>query len=167
MLSAAPEALRILGLAFRAYVVLPEAQGNNKMAQQVVQELSNEYQLYLDTTTVNSCAEQTAGTAAGRCSPLTSAILGISGALMILLPSDYTANSVADGSNSSSKAHSRCLGLMLDAVRRGLPVMFVGQLDALQKEQALAAAGAAGWSQQVRNCIRLSDVCWRVTSARH
>jgi hypothetical protein len=152
LLAAAPEALKALGLAYRAFVIAPSTSADaaamdsssivsssTAAAQhQLLQRLHSSYRLY-----ISNSAEYMVGSASfaspDGCNTFAEAVLGLSASVLLLLPHP--------GQGAAAAALSSCLPLLLAAVRKGVPVHCVGQ--PLEQQGVLEAAAAAGWSNQV------------------
>jgi hypothetical protein len=168
LLAAAPEALKALGLAYRAFVIAPGSSLDAEVAshaasgaaatyaaasaaveaqQLLLQQLSKKYRLYISQPADHGSSDVPT-TAPDGSNAFGTAVLGLSASVLLLLP-----HPGERGSHKSELAAEaallRCLPLLLTAVRRSVPVHCVGQLGQQEQQEVLAAAAAAGWSDQV------------------
>lgn len=185
LLSAAPEALKMLGIAYRAYVMMPgrlaapkscssiaatatacggKAAGvtapQRQVQQWIVQQLFLNYRLYVnESPTLDST---------GCCDSFAMAVLSLSASLMILLPdsSSQSSGSSSTSNNSGSSGSSQCvaalqsyLPVLLEALQRSKPMILVGELQQAEQEVVLRHAAAAGWPDQVTlNAVALNSI---------
>jgi hypothetical protein len=120
--------------------------------QQLLQQLSKKYRLYISQPDDLSCDVPIA--VPDGCNTFATALLGLSASMLLLLPHPGERDS-RNSEHAAAAALSRCLPLLLTAVRRSVPVHCVGQLGQQEQQEVLAAAAAAGWSDQVgdRRCL--------------
>jgi hypothetical protein len=168
LLAAAPEALNALGLAYRAFVIAPGSSIHAEVAshaaagapsssaaaslavgaqQLLLQQLSQLYRVY-----ISQPADYAASGVSVSPAVLTfaTAVVGLSASVLLLLPHPGERDSSkSEHAAAAAAALLGCLPLLLTAVRRGVPVHCVGQLGQQEQQEVLAAAAAAGWSDQV------------------
>jgi hypothetical protein len=134
---------------------------------EVLNLLSSDYSLFLQQAA--SQADSPSGSkqsSSTRLDPLSVTLLGVSGLLLVLLPSaSWTGDDVTDSScndpgssscndpGSSSSTWTSFIPLLLMHVREGLakslPVLMVGDIGTQQRETLQQAAEACGWAKQV------------------
>jgi len=126
---------------------------------EVLNLLSSDYSLFIQQaapqTDIPSGSKQSSST---RLDPLSVTLLGVSGLLLVLLPSaSWTGDDVTDSScidpGSSSSTWTSFIPLLLMHVREGLanrlPVLMVGDIGTQQREALQQTAEACGWAKQV------------------
>jgi hypothetical protein len=175
LLAAAPEALKALGLAYRAFVMSPcssnletasnaavEAPSSDaadtavscavEAQQQLLHQLSKSYRMYISQPAEYEASGVSSSMLDG-CNAYATAVLGLSASVVLLLPHAGERGSLAS-QHAAAAGLLGCLPLLLTAVRRGLPLHCVGQLGRQEQQELLAAAAAAGWPEQVggRSC---------------
>jgi hypothetical protein len=189
LLAAAPEALKALGLAFRAFVIAPGSSpdinaADNLMAgaavagtaaaavsptakaqQQLLQQLSQSYRLYISQPAEYE-GSVASSTVPDGCDAFATAVLGLSASALLLLPGPGQQRSIGSG-DTAAAALSGCLPLLLAAVRKGVPVHCVGPMGEGEQQGVLAAAAAAGWSDQVSaHTADVTTICGDVQKER-
>eukprot|EP00775_Hariotina_reticulata_P013285 gene13285-13416_t len=157
LLTVAPEALKSLGLAFRAFVLLPRLSKDDAQPLEVLKLLSSDYNLFIEQEEAHadssSHSKQSSST---RLEPLSVMLLSVSAVLLVLLPSacwtfDDVIYSKLNGTANSSKWATFTPQLLMyvrEGLSKSLPVLMVGDISSEQREALQQAAEAMHWSKQ-------------------